>query len=117
MQDFKNLRVWERAHQFSIEVYRASGKFPPDERFGLTSQVRRAAVSIESNIAEGCGRDSDPDFARFLRMAMGSAFEVECQLLLARDLDFLTNTEFDELVSILDEIKRMQNSLISKLTQ
>ena len=116
MQDFRNLRVWRRAHEFSLSVYRQTEKFPGEERFGLVSQLRRAVVSIESNIAEGCGRDSDPDFARFLRMAMGSAFEAECQLLLARDLEFLTDTEHDDLASTIGEVKRMLKSLISKLT-
>jgi four helix bundle protein len=89
MQDFRNLKVWERAQQFAVEVYRITAGFPKCEQYGLTSQLQRAAVSIVANIAEGCGRGSDADFARFLQMAIGSAFEVDALLLVARDLKYL----------------------------
>lgn len=77
MKDFRNIKTWEKAHELVQIVYRETSNMPTDERFGLTTQIRRAAVSIPTNIAEGCGRDSDRDFARFLHIAMGSASEVE----------------------------------------
>ena len=88
MQDFRDLKVWQKAHNVVLAVYRASAEFPAAERFGLTSQLRRAAVSIPANIAEGCVRSSDADFARFLHISLGSASEVDYYLLLARDLKF-----------------------------
>ena len=115
MQDFRNLRVWQSAHDLSLAIYQVTKFFPDEERFGLVSQLRRAAVSIESNIAEGCGRDSDADFARFLRIAMGSSFEVETQILLALDLKFLKASDHESISNHLGQIKRMLNSLISKL--
>ena len=111
MQDFRNLKVWEKSHLFVLEVYRASELFPS----GLVSQIRRAASSIPTNIAEGCGRGSHPDLARFLQIVMGSASEVEYQLILAQDLQILSCEKFSELESELIEIKRMLNSLIRKV--
>src|SRR5947209_6396749 len=89
MQDFRNLLVWQKSHELVLQVYRISRDFPREEFFGLTSQMRRCAVSVRSNIAEGCGRGSDPDFARFLIIAMGSSSELEYQLLLSRDLGYV----------------------------
>ena len=86
MQHFRNLLVWQKSHEMVLQVYRISRDFPREELYGLTSQLRRAAVSIPSNIAEGCSRGSDADFGRFLIIALGSSSEVEYQLLLARDL-------------------------------
>ena len=86
MKDFRQLKVWERAHQLTLAVYRATTTFPRDETYGLSSQIRRAASSIPSNIAEGCGRDGDAELSRFCQMARGSASELEYQLLLARVL-------------------------------
>ena len=85
MKDFKELRVWQKAHSLALEVYQATRSFPRDEIYGLTSQIRRAAVSVGANIAEGCGRRSDGEFARFLQIARGSASELEYHLLFARD--------------------------------
>ena len=85
MQDFRKLNVWEKAHEFVLDVYKASDLFPPQEKFGVTSQLRRSAASIPTNIAEGCGRGSNADLARFLQISMGSASEVEYLLILARD--------------------------------
>ncbi len=78
MQDFRNLEVWQRAYALALDVYRASRQFPREEIYSLTSQVRRCSISIPSNIAEGCGRQTDADFKRFLHIAMGSAAELEC---------------------------------------
>ncbi|MCZ6612403.1 MAG: four helix bundle protein [Planctomycetota bacterium] len=78
MQDFRNLEVWQRAYALALDVYRASRHFPREEIYSLTSQVRRCSISIPSNIAAGCGRQTDADFKRFLHIAMGSAAELEC---------------------------------------
>jgi four helix bundle protein len=115
MQDFRDLKVWSKAHALTVAVYAATQRFPDAERFGLTSQMRRAAYSIPSNIAEGCGRGSDADFARFLHHAMGSASELEYFTLLARDLDLLTQTHHEELTVDVQEIKRMLSALIGRL--
>jgi four helix bundle protein len=115
MKDFKKLKVWEKAHRLTLSVYEASANFPREELYGLTSQIRRACASVPTNIAEGCGRSSDTDFARFLQISMGSASEVEYLLLLGRDLDFLVHEEYEELNSEVVEIKRMLASLIKTL--
>jgi four helix bundle protein len=116
MRDFRELKVWEKAHAMALNVYRATAQFPRDELYGLTSQVRRACTSIPANIAEGCGRNGDAELARFFRIAMGSASELEYHLLLASDLNFLAKSEYDRLVSDLIEVKRMLGSFIQKLT-
>ncbi len=84
--DFKQLRVWKEAERLTVDVYRLTREFPVEEKYNFTSQLRSAALSIASNIAEGCGRSTQPDFKRFLYQALGSAKEVECQLLLAKRL-------------------------------
>jgi four helix bundle protein len=86
MQNFKELKVWQKAHRLTLDVYKVTTRFPKDEMFGLTSQMRRSSASIPTNIAEGCGRDSRAELARFLSIAMGSASELEYQLILAKDL-------------------------------
>jgi four helix bundle protein len=116
MRDFRKLKVWQNAHRCALEIYRHTQGFPVDERFGLTVQLRRAAVSVASNIAEGCGRDGERDFARFLSIAAGSASEVEYQLLLARDLGYLPDELHRQLDAQNNQIKRMLNSLIRKLS-
>src|SRR5690348_13667330 len=104
MQDFKNLKVWEKAHQLAIILYRLTRSFPREEIYGLTSQIRRAATSIGANIAEGCGRGTNADMARFLQMAMGSACELEYHLLLSRDLDLICGREYHAASSEVVEI-------------
>ena len=115
MQDFRKLKVWHRAHALVLDVYSATVRFPTDERYGLTAQLRRASASIPTNIAEGCGRGSDQDFARFLQIAMGSASEVEYLLLLAVDLKFLDAAAHSSLHSGAEEVKRMLSALLAKL--
>jgi four helix bundle protein len=115
MRNYRTLIVWERAHQFTLDVYRATKTFSADERYGLTSQLRRASSSICANIAEGCGRSSDSDFARFLHIAAGSASEADYHLLLARDLGYLPPRRYDELNSLLTEVRRMLTTFIKKL--
>jgi len=115
MQDFRDLKVWEKAHHVTLGVYKASAAFPKDELYGLTSQIRRSSVSVPSNIAEGCGRGGDAEFARFLQIAMGSASELEYQLLLAHDLGFMNSTKYKTLVNHVIEVKRMLAVLMQKV--
>jgi four helix bundle protein len=89
MEDFKDLRVWEKAYELTLSVYKKTRGFPREEMYGFTSQLRRAASSVGANITEGCGRRSDPEMRCFLQIAQGLANEVEYHLLLARDLQFL----------------------------
>ena len=115
MRDFKTLKVWEKSHYLALAVYKATAAFPKEELYGLTSQMRRAVASIPTNIAEGCGRETNAELSRFLQIAMGSASEVEYQLMLARDLDFLTLATYTPLSEELMRVKRMLNSLIQKV--
>ena len=115
MQNFRDLEVWAKAHALVLDVYRTTTRFPREELYGFTSQLRRSAVSVSSNIAEGCGRGR-ADFARFLRIAMGSASELEYQLLLAAELDFLGHDDARAFQERSQEVKRMLAALISKLT-
>ena len=107
MQDFRKLEVWQRSHQLALRVYRITHGFPSQEQFGLTAQLRRAVVSIELNLAEGSSRGTDADFRRFVQMALGSASEVECQLLLARDLQYLPENTHHDVEAQVQRIKRM----------
>lgn len=117
MKDFRNLQVWQKAHALTLKVYKATDVFPSNEKYGLTSQLRRAVASVPTNIAEGCGKNTDPDFARFLQMAMGSACEVEYHLLLAHDLEYLADSQYAALNNSIVEIKRMLATLIGKVRQ
>jgi four helix bundle protein len=114
-QDFRTLRVWQVAHTLTLEIYRVTANFPRDELYGLTSQVRRASSSIPANIAEGCGRGSDPDLARFLQIAMGSASELEYHLLLARDLRLIDDDDYQVVTDLAIQTKRMLSRFIGRL--
>jgi four helix bundle protein len=115
MQDFRKLRVWMVSHQLSLHIYKYTQVFPKEELFGLTGQIRRSAVSIPVNIAEGCGRDSQAEMLRFLRIANGSASELEYELLLAHDLGYLDKASYDILFGELISIRKMLNVFIQKL--
>ena len=115
MKDFHELKVWQKAHQLTLVVYQTTAAFPREERYGLTSQLRRCSSSIPANLAEGCGRSGDAEFARFCSIAMGSASELEYHLLLARDLNLLKPKEHAELSQRATELKRMLTALIQKL--
>ncbi len=115
MKDFKDLRVWSKAHSLTVDVYKATRKFPNEELFGITSQMRRAASSIGANIAEGSGRKSDGELTRFLHIARGSAAELEYHLLLARDLTLLTEGMHTLLAKQTDEVQRMLTALIQQV--
>lgn len=115
MRDFKTLKVWEKAHRLVLAAYQATAAFPKDELYGLTSQVRRSAASIPANIAEGCGRDGEPELARFCQIAMGSASELEYHLLLAKDLKLLTEVNYQQLTADVVEVKQMLSTFIRAL--
>jgi len=115
LQSFKNLKVWEKAHFLTLDVYRSTKGFPKEEMYGLTSQMRRSSVSVGANIAEGCCRNGDKDFGRFLQIAMGSAGELEYHLLLAHDLSLLNTPDYQRLFGEATEVKRMLAALIHKL--
>lgn len=115
MQDFRELMVWEKAHKLTLEVYRATKKFPADELFGLTSQMRRASASIGANICEGCGRETRPDFAHFLQIAAGSSSELQYHMVLAHDLGYLATDDCSRLIGNITEIRRMLAGLIQRL--
>jgi four helix bundle protein len=115
MQNSSNLRVTEHARKLATDVYRATATFPIGERFGLTAQMRRAVVSIGSNIAEGCGRAGDRELAQFLQIAMGSASELEFQMLIASDLEFLTSQTAPPLLLDVTRVKKMLARLIKAI--
>ena len=115
MKDFRSLKVWEKAHALTLEIYKATEGFPKKELYALTSQIQRAAVSVPANIAEGCGKDSDAELKRYFTIAMGSASELEYLLLLARDLDYLPADLFQAMTNDLVEIRKMLNAFIQKL--
>jgi four helix bundle protein len=117
MRDFRELKVWHKAHALTLDVYRATKSFPKEELYGLTSQIRRAAASIGANIAEGSGKSSRPDLARFLQIALGSASELECHLQLARDLGYLVAEIHQQLWEQVVETKKMLSGFIQYLVQ
>ena len=115
MQDFKKLDVWKRSHELTLTVYKLTSAFPQSETYGLTSQLRRAAASVPANIAEGCGRDSPLDFARFLDIAFGSASELEYHLPLAKDLGLLEPETYEHAQVEVSGTKRMLTMLIRRI--
>jgi four helix bundle protein len=115
VQDFRELKVWQKAHELTLAVYKVTAAFPRDEMYGLTSQIRRSCSSIAANLAEGCGRNGDAEFARYCSIAMGSASETEYHLLLARDLKMITPVDYEELYRRVSELKRMLTGLTQKL--
>jgi four helix bundle protein len=115
MKNFRDLQIWRRSHELTPEIYRLTQEFPKSELYGLVSQMRRASASIPTNIAEGCGRNTEKDFARFLDNAMGSASELEYQLILAQDLEYIDQDNYEKVNLELTEIKRMLNAFIQKL--
>jgi four helix bundle protein len=115
MGDYRKLRVWKVAHALTLEVYESTRAFPPSERYGITSQIRRAAASIPANLAEGCGRDSDAEIARFARISLGSANELEYHILLARDLGLMPASDHQRLEVDIGVVKGMLARLASSL--
>ncbi len=115
MKDFKKQKVWQKSHQLTLDIYKVTAEFPREELYGLTKQIRRSCASIPANIAEGCGRNSDADFSRFLQIAMGSATELEYHLLLSNDLGILNASDYERLLKEAIEIKQMLTAFIKKL--
>ena len=115
MKDFRKLLVWEKAHQLTLAIYNVTADFPSQETYGLTSQIPRAASSIPSNIAEGCGRKGDAELSRFCTIARGSASELEYQILSSRDLKLIQADDYERLTHQAVEIKRMLTVLVQKL--
>ena len=112
---YKELIIWQKSIDLAVKVYRLTEKLPEEELYGLTNQIRRAAISIPSNIAEGNARASTRDYLRFLSIARGSNAEVETQLLICVRLEYLTQEDVEAILSLLNEIERMLNSMIKKL--
>ena len=115
MRDFKQLKVWQKSHNLTLQVYKVTKTFPREETYGLVSQIRRSCSSIPANIAEGCGRGGDTEFARFLQIAMGSATELEYHMLLSRDLGLIAPTTFESLNDEVTQIKRMLTTFIQRV--
>jgi four helix bundle protein len=117
LRDFRSLKVWQKSHALVVDIYKITAVFPREEIYGLTSQIRRSASSIAANIAEGCGRGGETEFARFLQIAGGSASELEYHLLLCRDIGLLPSVEHDRLVVEVCDVKKMLATLIKKLKE
>lgn len=107
MHDFRRLEVWKKSKNFTVEIYKQTQSFPKEEIYGLTSQLRRAAMSIGNNIAEGCGRGSDQQLSHFLNIAIGSAYEVENILIIAFEISYLSQKNYDNLYLKINEIEKM----------
>ncbi|CAM3352868.1 four helix bundle protein [Aequorivita lipolytica] len=115
MRNYRELEIWKNGITIVEKIYEISAKLPVDERFGLKSQITRASISIPSNIAEGCSRNSEMEFKRFLEIAIGSLFEVETQLTICERLGFLNGDDFKDTLILLNKEAKMINSLISKI--
>ena len=115
MKNFRQLKVWGKAHTLTLKVYELSKRFPKEEMYGITSQVRRSCASIPTNIAEGCGRNGDAELSRYFSIASGSASELEYLFQLIFDLKFIEKPEYDGLVNDVTEIKQMLTSFVKKL--
>lgn len=115
MKNFRDLKIWHRAHSLTLEIYKITSTFPKDQKYSLTSQLQRACISIEANIAEGCGRSSNKDFNRFLYISMGSASEVDCLLEISKDLQMIDENKHKLLHQKITEILKMLSSLINKI--
>jgi four helix bundle protein len=115
MKKYKELKIWQKGIEIVKETYRISKLLPEYERFGLTSQMTRAAVSVPANIAEGSSRLSDKEYFRFLEIALGSVFELDTHLIVIREINFVADSELDHLFKMLEEEGKMINSFLSKL--
>lgn len=115
INSYKDLKVWQKSFDLSLQVYTLTRKFPKEEVYSLTSQIRRSAVSIPSNIAEGYARNRKLEYIQFLRIAFGSGAELETQLLIAKNLDYVSSSDLDKSIRLLDEVMKMLNSLIFKI--
>ncbi len=116
MQDYTKLKVWQNAHDLTLRVYRVTKSFPSEERFGLTSQIRRSSSSIGANIAEGCGREGSRELARFLLIASGSVSELGYHLRLAKDLEYLPEDKYTQMAVEVVQLHKMIAALIAKVS-
>ena len=116
IKTYRDLQIWQKSMTLVTEVYKISKGFPKDEAYGLTSQIRRCSISIPSNIAEGYGRNSTNEYIHFLRIATGSLYELQTQIEICMNLDYLNRGEFDKLYELSREIERMISSLAGKLS-
>ena len=117
LKNYKELQVWQKAYQFCLEIYKVTKTFPNKGKYGLTSQIRRAAISIPSNIAEGYGRKSSGEYIQFLYVAYGSNCELETQLLLSGDLGYIKKIDLESLLKSVGDIERMLKALIRSLRE
>lgn len=117
VKNFRDIKVWEKAHALTLTIYRLTKTFPPSEQYGITSQMKRAAISIPTNIAEGCCRSSDTEFARFLEIAFASASELEYLLLLSNDLQLIDEPSYSATTTQAEQVKRMLYSFIQRLKE
>lgn len=117
MNNFRKLKIWNKSIELATDVYKITSKFPKSELYGIVSQMRRAVVSISSNIAEGAGRQSNKEFKRFLNIAKGSSYELETQLTISRNLDFITENDYKILTGRLVEIEKMTFVLVKTLAK
>ncbi|MCT4637564.1 MAG: four helix bundle protein [Bacteroidales bacterium] len=115
MRNFRKLRVWMFAIELTKEVYSIVSSFPKEEKYGLVSQMTRASVSVASNIAEGCSRRSQADYKRFLEYSIGSLFEIETQMIIAKEIGYVHESRFNKILDMLYKEEKMLNSLISKI--
>lgn len=115
MVDYKNYKVWQRSHKLVLSIYTVTKEYPKTEQFGLVSQMNRAAISIPTNIAEGCGRETQKELIRFLYISSGSAHELDYLLLISKELGFLANETANDLIQEIDEIKKMLAALIKTI--
>ena len=115
MRNFLNLEIWKKSHQLTLKIYKTTKHFPKDEMFGLTSQMRRSSSSIPTNIAEGCGRNSNPQLANFLQIATGSCSELQYQIILSKELSYITEEVFNEIHTDAVDVRRMIFGYWSKL--
>ncbi len=115
MQNYKDLRVWSKSHELTLGIYQATKNFPKDELYSLTNQIRRASSSIPANIAEGCGKNTSNDFAKYLNISLGSANETEYFILLSKDLGYLSTENYETLNKLVNEVKAMLILLIQKV--
>jgi four helix bundle protein len=117
LKNYRDLKVWQKSYQLCLDIYKMTKRFPKEEKYGLTSQIRRAALSVPSNIAEGYGRKTTPDYIRSLYIAYGSNCELETQVLLSGDLGYMKAEEFNKLQASIGEVERMLKALIESLKE
>ena len=117
MSNFRNLLIWQKSIALTTKIYATTKNFPKEEIYGLTSQIRRSAISIPSNIDEGFGRDSNKEYLRFLNISIGSLFEMQTQLEIAKNIEYLTEEDFNNLYEDSREVERMLVSFINKIKE